>query len=329
MLRAMEAKRDGVIRSIGKTEARIGVAELEAAVRTEKRGDKDIDEEGINDDDDNDGKGRNSAHQVTSTKFVRPYSVPKDDGEITATFKFAREEPWGVYFEGDREALHTETTDALVIGQLRTRHCPKGVNSTIVWDIRKRQYEIRMYHHYESASYIRNQARKNGEEGSTDDTAPHPPFEWSDDVWDIIESDDAWDAIEKAIHNRILQDKEQTKIELIPPQPESARIARYNHNAHFSFDSPHAISTLDPLQDSLIRCKLRNRTEPWVGEGSMVRKPFELWIPPATGFDIDGDLMGMYGGELVPNVLNIIGTYVVSGAVPCLSTWNNRSYCPN
>ena len=117
--------------------------------------------------------------------------------------------------------------------------------------------------------------------------------------------DDAWEAIEVVVRKKIEDLKLEHKKELELPHPDSAALARYNHSAHYFFTSKEASESMDTLQNSLVKCKLRTR--PIVSDSYNFEKrdhstpskkgktPFLIPTFAMNHFHVDGNMMGMCG----------------------------------
>jgi hypothetical protein len=73
----------------------------------------------------------------------------------------------------------------------------------------------------------------------------------------------AWDCIEKAIRNVMVENRNRNEAEMTLPCPDSAPIAGYNPHAHVMFQAEQARSSVDELDDALMKCKLRSRPVSW------------------------------------------------------------------
>ena len=135
------------------------------------------------------------------------------------------------------------------------------------------------------------------------------PFEMNGEVLESLKI---------AMNNRVVKNKEDNAAQLTPPHTDSALIARYNQDAHFNFESSEAIASVDLLQDSLCRCKLRSRPRCQGGGTSMVERkiPFEFPSYGISGFDMDGDILAMCGNRF-PLELRIHKNYVGFMKVSC------------
>lgn len=117
--------------------------------------------------------------------------------------------------------------------------------------------------------------------------------------------DDAWEAIEVVVRKKIEDLKLEHKKELELPHPDSAALARYNHSAHYFFTSKEASESMDTLQNSLVKCKLRTR--PIVSDSYNFKNrdhstpskkgktPFLIPTFAMNHFHVDGNMMGMCG----------------------------------
>ncbi|GFH53451.1 hypothetical protein CTEN210_09927 [Chaetoceros tenuissimus] len=117
--------------------------------------------------------------------------------------------------------------------------------------------------------------------------------------------DDAWEAIKIVVREKIEHMKLEHKKELELPHPDSAALARYNHSAHYFFASKEASESMDTLQNSLVKCKLRTR--PIISDSYNINKrdhsipsrkgktPFLIPTFAMNHFHVDGNMMGMCG----------------------------------
>ena len=130
-------------------------------------------------------------------------------------------------------------------------------------------------------------------------------------------NEEAWKAVATAIQNQIAVMKAASAKELEQPTPESAKIARYNSQAHFRFASERANAEVDDLLDSLVNCKLRSRPMNYSKKDPVREQmPFEYRTYHNEGFDIDGNLIAMCGDKYHDNIRES-KNFVGCQRVPC------------
>jgi len=281
------------------------------------------------------------AYQVSLTNFVEPYSLPslptatqenrtKEQEEeeqqetrtvatsITTAIEYAKEHV--VDEDGKVKELScggVEMFEELLgLGKPRSMKYPKGVNHAMINEIRTNIVELRDYHRREYLQRGQLEHNRGGreeeEDGSDDDHENENENEQQEEINDDIMpsfrmDNDAWESIEFAMTCRIGHLRDQTKKELELPHAHSAKIARYNHHVHFSFESPAGISSVNFVTENILRCKLRERPRSFLTDDGMIRQPFEIRPTPIDSssggaFDIDGDLM-VSCGDLSHNSL--------------------------
>jgi len=189
---------------------------------------------------------------------------------------------------------------------------PRGVNHVVMGEIRELQVELAAFHSEESARGDDDDSSNSASDEEDEQESEWKPFSLNDEVWDIIE---------ESVRDRIARSKERSEAELTLPHADSARIARYNPNAHFCFQSEEAASTIDPLQDALVNCKLRKKRMSFglaggAGIGRILRKPLEVRMPISSCFDVDGDSMAMCGDLARHDEIGDKRVHVSFGSVP-------------
>ena len=105
---------------------------------------------------------------------------------------------------------------------------------------------------------------------------------------------DPWDAIETTVLTRHQAACEQWEESRQPPRENSAKIARYNPNAHFNWGSKQIQDSECPLQAALARGQIKNRPVHYFQPGCS-RLPLELSVHDMGSFDVEGDLVACCG----------------------------------
>ena len=212
----------------------------------------------------------------------------------------------------------------LLAGPLLTRDCknlPKGVNEVILLSVIKQIRDIERCNeevnalHREAKRESREMRSEDGVDDDNDDTGIGGSDDEDSDMGEKIMDDNAWGLVELAMKNEIVQMKDANAKELELPTPESSKIARYNPNAHFRFESGLAKAEVEPFLDSLLYCKLRSRPPSWTEDSAANEQlPFEFKLYNNSGFDVDGDLIAMCGDKChneIRSEKNFVGCMMV------------------
>lgn len=130
-----------------------------------------------------------------------------------------------------------------------------------------------------------------GEDKGVDATVSPDQFTMNDAVWAAIEASVLQHQELKMKHNNL---------QLQLPSDRTAPIARFNREAHFTFESEAAITSTPPLTRALVRCELRELPPLGGVAYARVRRPLVYDYPDGAErvVDMDGDMIAACG----PNV---------------------------